>query len=200
MELKDLVPFSKKSESAKDCEHYVIFQAVCEEVFEKFKANHKYIVESDAQFIDVTSKCNLCRKDIPFHYNLERRILEPMLDTTKDPPLNAAGADVADMTKRLTYHDCDIPIKCKFVVKYDTLAESLDEKTLFLIRIHNLFDNDTTHLHITKNYSVNDNSITMLEGEVSNIIPVMVDYTIFKTLYRKFTKEFNNDFKVIIER
>ena len=80
------------------------------------------------------------------------------------------------------------------------MAESLDEKTLFLIKIHNLFRQDSSYLNITKNYVVTDNGITLLEGEVSNIIPATVDYVKFKTLYRAFTKEFNKDFKVIIER
>ena len=187
MDYKAFIPFSKAMPEV--CDHHVIFQSVCEDIFEKFKANYDYIVASDQQFIAVATACNLCKKDIHFIYNLERRILEP----------DDVGMD-EDLKKRLTYHDCDVPLKCKFIVKYDSMAESLDEKTLFLIKIHNLFRQDSSYLNITKNYVVTDNGITLLEGEVSNIIPATVDYVKFKTLYRAFTKEFNKDFKVIIER
>lgn len=177
----------------KQCTHEVIFQALCDKVFEEFRRNYDYLIRNNIDSLPISYKCDKCYKDFNFVYQLIYDIVTPV------------NTDIDEETRRrLTYHECgNLIFKAIFKIKYDNLAESLDEKTLFLIRIHSIFAGhlrDTSYLHITKNYAVTDTGITLLEGEVSNITPLLLSYEKFKYLYLAFIKEFNKDVQVILER
>ncbi len=182
-----------KTKKHHKCEHNIIYQALCDKVFEEFKKNYDVLIRNNIDSMTITSKCDKCLKDFHFVYQLLYDVVTPV-DTDIDD----------EVKRRLTYHECgNLVFKTKFMIKYDNLAESLDEKTIFLIRIHNIFAGhlkDTTYLHIKKNYAVTDTGITLLEGEVSNITPLLLTFEKFKYLYLAFTKEFNKEVRVSIER
>lgn len=175
------------------CEHNVVYQALCDKVFDEFKKKYDYLIRNNIDTLTINYKCDRCYRDFEFAYQLLYDIITPV----------NCEIDSEDR-KRLTHYECgNLVFKCKFMIKYDNLAESLDEKTIFLIKIHGIFAGhlkDTTYLHIKKNYAVTDIGITLLEGEVSNITPLLLTYEKFKYLYLAFTKEFNKDVQVILER